>query len=318
MQVHVRMRPRDSHEPHRVSTPLELFFDLAFVVAVAQAASSLHHGLVEGHVADALIGFPAVFFAIWWAWMNFAWFASAFDCDDVLYRLAVFAQMTGVLVLAAGVPRAFDTQDFGIMTLGYVIMRLAMVSQWLRVAVSFEGGRRTALRFALGITVLQVGWVLRLALPDGAAMVAFVVLVVAELLVPVWAERAGRTPWHPHHMAERYGLFTIIVLGESVLSATLAVQGALDTDSTVARPPGRDRRRAADRVLDVVDLLRAAHRAHRGTGPAGRRRARSRSCGATGTTSCSRRSPPRAPGSPSPSIAWAGTRRCRRSATGWR
>jgi hypothetical protein len=54
------------------------------------------------------------------------------------------------------------------------------------------------------------------------------VLVVGELLVPLWAERASPTNWHPHHIAERYGLFTLIVLGESVLAATIAIQSALD------------------------------------------------------------------------------------------
>jgi low temperature requirement protein LtrA len=233
MQLHVRMTPRDPTEPRRVATPLELFLDLAFVVAIAQSAAGLHHGLVDGHVGDALIGFPAVFFAIWWAWMNFAWFGSAYDCDDALYRLAVFVQMTGVLVMAAGIPRAFDDRDLAVMTFGYVIMRLALVGQWLRVALSDPTRHRTALRYALGISVVQVGWLLRLLLPEGWFGPTFLALAAAELAVPVWAEAAGRTPWHPHHIVERYGLFTIIVLGESVFGATLAVQTALDADSTL-------------------------------------------------------------------------------------
>ena len=127
------MTGRDRDEEHRASTPLELLFDLCFVVAVAGAASSLHHGLTDGHFGHALVGYLTVFFAIWWAWMNFTWFASAYDTDDVAYRLLTFVQMTGALVLAAGVPRAFDRQDFAVVTVGYVIMRLAMLVQWLRV-----------------------------------------------------------------------------------------------------------------------------------------------------------------------------------------
>ncbi len=141
------MPPRDTHEEHRSATPLELFFDLTFVVAIAQAGNSLHHGLVDGDAGDALLSFPLVFFAIWWAWMNFTWFASAYDNDDVAYRLTVFVLMTGVLILAAGVPRAFDDQDFGVITLGYVVMRLAMVGLWLRAAAEHPEGRR--LRAAL-------------------------------------------------------------------------------------------------------------------------------------------------------------------------
>jgi low temperature requirement protein LtrA len=228
MQLHTRMAGRDPAQSHRSATPLELFFDLTFVVAVAQAAEGLHHGLVDGHAAEAMLGFPLVFFGIWWAWMNFTWFASAYDTDDAVYRLATLVQITGVLIVAAGVPRALDGHDFGIMTLGYVTMRLAMVGQWLRAAASHPDGRPCALRYAGGITALQIGWVLRLALPDGAGEVGFVVLMALEMAVPLWAESAGRTLWHPGHIAERYGLFTLIVLGESVLASTIAVQVALD------------------------------------------------------------------------------------------
>src|SRR5918999_1432513 len=232
MQLHVPMTGRDPEQTHRAATPLELFFDLTFVVAIAQAASGLHHGLVEGHAGEVLLGFPLIFFGIWWAWMNFTWFASAYDTDDAVYRLAVLVQLTGVLVVAAGVPRGLADHDFGVATLGYVIMRSAMVAQWLRAAASCPEGRRCALRYAGGLAAVQCGWVARLALPGAAGLVGFVVLVAVELAIPYFAESAGRTPWHPGHIAERYGLFTLIVLGESVLSATVGVQVALDTTST--------------------------------------------------------------------------------------
>jgi low temperature requirement protein LtrA len=233
MPLHVRMVPRDPGEAHRVSTPLELFFDLTFVVAVAQASASLHHGLDAGHAGNVLLGYPLVFFGIWWAWMNFTWFASAYDTDDALYRLMVFVQVAGVLILAAGIPRAFEHHDFGAMTAGYVVMRLGMVALWLRAAACDLAGRRTAERYALGIAVVQVGWVLRLALPDSLLVPGFLVLAAAEMAVPLWAEAVSRTTWHPHHIAERYGLFTIIVLGESLVAATVGVQAALDSDSTL-------------------------------------------------------------------------------------
>src|ERR687894_772060 len=116
------MSSRDPDEPHRVATPLELFFDLTFVVAVAPASSTMHHLLVGGGAADALVAFPLVFFAIWWAWMNFTWFASAYDPDDAAFRLLVFAQMAGVLVFAAGVPRFLEDLDPSVAVAGYVIV----------------------------------------------------------------------------------------------------------------------------------------------------------------------------------------------------
>jgi low temperature requirement protein LtrA len=228
------MVARAVDEEHRSATVLELFFDLCFVVAVAQGASALHHAVAAGHVGDGVVGYASVFFAIWWAWMSFTWFASAYDTDDVLYRLTTLVQIAGALILAAGVPEAMAGGDFAVITVGYVVMRLAMVSQWLRAARDDLPHRRSSLRFAAGVTILQAGWVALLALPEALAQPLFLVMVLGELAVPIWAERAAPTSWHPHHIAERYGLFTLIVLGECVLASTLAIQSALDADAALA------------------------------------------------------------------------------------
>ncbi|HEX5109660.1 MAG TPA: low temperature requirement protein A [Vicinamibacterales bacterium] len=228
-----RMRARSPHEPHRTATPLELLFDLVFVVAISEAAQGLHHALGSGHVTDGLLGYLTVFFAIWWAWMNFTWFASAYDCDDVPYRLAVFVQITGALILGGGVPKMFETQQLNLATVGgYVVMRMAAVTQWLRAGAADPERRTTTRRYALGVTLLQIAWVGLLFLNPRLFLPAFVVLAVLELFVPVWAERAVSTTWHPHHIAERYGLLTLIVLGETILAATMAVRSALDMGET--------------------------------------------------------------------------------------
>ena len=229
-RIRVRMTARDTDEPHRVSSPLELLFDLTFVVAIAALTAQLGHGIAAGHALDELAPFLQVFFAIWWAWMNFTWFASSYDTDDVPYRLLTMLQMAGVLVLAAGVPTAFADDDFRAVTLGYLVMRIGLVAQWVRAGIEHPAGRATAFRYAIGITVVQAGWLLRLALaeagvlPSAALVPVFAGLVVLELAVPPWAERTRSTNWHPHHIAERYGLFTIILLGESVLAASTGVQ----------------------------------------------------------------------------------------------
>lgn len=229
----VRMSGRDIAEDHRASTPLELLFDLVFVVAIASLVLQLAHGLAEGHVDD--VGpFLFVFFAIWWAWMNFTWFASAYDTDDALYRILTVVQMAGVLVLAAGVPVAFEHLDYVGVTIGYLIMRVGLVALWVRAAIEHPERRATTRRYAIGVSVVQLGWLLRLLLPPEVGMFAFIVLALADLAVPIWAERTGWTPWHPRHIAERYGLFTIILLGEGVLAATNAVQRALTDGVTPA------------------------------------------------------------------------------------
>ncbi|MGW2412578.1 low temperature requirement protein A [Streptomyces tubercidicus] len=219
---------RNPGEPHRTATSLELFFDLCFVVAVAQASTSLREALTEGDYAGGALRFALVFFTIWWAWMNFTWFASAYDPDDVTYRLTVLVQITGSLVLAAGVRRAFVDGDLHIITLGYVVLRTTLAALWLRAALSDPARRRTTLRFATGVMLCQLGWVGLLFVPDPVRLPGIVVMIVAEVSVPVWAQSAGMTPWHPRHIAERYELFTLIVLGECVAAATVAVRGAFD------------------------------------------------------------------------------------------
>ncbi|MQY05096.1 low temperature requirement protein A [Actinomadura macrotermitis] len=228
------MTARAIDETHRASSQLELLFDLTFVVAVAAVTSRFAHHIADGHVLSGLVPFLQVFFAVWWAWMNFTWFASSYDTDDIPYRLLTMVQMAGVLVLAAGVPAAADRSDYRAVAIGYLVMRAALVAQWLRAGAEDPAGRRTALRYAFGITVAQAGWILWLAaaeagaLPSPARIPCFAALAALELAVPRWAERADPTTWHPHHIAERYGLFTIILFGESVLAASDAVAGALE------------------------------------------------------------------------------------------
>lgn len=219
---------RDTGEEHRAATPLELLYDLVFVVAIAQAAAALHHSISGGHVVESIVGYLLVFFAIWWAWMGFTWFASAFDSDDAPYRLKVGVQMAGLLALAAGVPAAFAGESYLLVTIGYSIMRIGLLAQWGRVYLSHPEYRATAGRYMLGIFVCQLGWISLLAFPNEYWAFGWLVLAPLELAVPYWAERVKVTPWHRHHMAERYGLLTIIVIGESVLAGTLAVQVALE------------------------------------------------------------------------------------------
>jgi low temperature requirement protein LtrA len=152
----------------------------------------------------------------------------------VPYRLAVFVQIAGALMLAAGVSAMFETHTPNVASVGgYVVMRLALVAQWLRAASSDPDRRATAHRYALGIAVLQMAWVGMLFVPE-LWLPGFLILAALELGVPVWAERSAATTWHPHHIAERYGLLTLIVLGESILAATVAVQAALASGEALA------------------------------------------------------------------------------------
>nr|WP_051468853.1 low temperature requirement protein A [Actinomadura oligospora] len=174
--------------------------------------------------------------------MNFTWFASSYDTDDAAYRALTMVQMAGVLVLAAGVPAAAGHSDYRAVAIGYLVMRLALVAQWIRAGVEDPDGRRTAFRYASGITSAQAGWILWLVLgrtdvlPSWARLPCFAALVVLELAVPAWAERAAPTAWHPHHIAERYGLFAIILFGERACSRRPTGSGGALDGGAVGRP----------------------------------------------------------------------------------
>jgi low temperature requirement protein LtrA len=226
---------RSPDEPHRAATTLELLFDLVFVVAIAQVAAGLHHAIAEAHVGDGLLKYGLVFCAIWWAWMGFTWFATSFDTDDVPYRLTVLVQLAGALILAAGVSPAFKEMDFSFVAGGYVVMRVAMVTQWVRAGRAVAENRPGCFRMATGIAIVQVFWVVLMFLHESWFLPGFLLLIAVELAIPYWAWQKLGDLWNRHHVAERYGLLTIIVLGESILAASLALQAAVDAHDLSGR-----------------------------------------------------------------------------------
>ena len=236
---------RDPKQAHRTATPLELLFDLTFVVAFAQAGDQLAHYVAEGHIGTAFWGFSFVVMSITWAWINFTWFASAFDTNDWLQRALTLVQMVGVLVLALGIRPVFhsidagEPLDYGVLAIGYVVMRVAMVAMWVRVALQDPAHRRVALRYARFIGVVQIGWVaVALArIENTPVLVALIVLLwSAEIAGFTLAPRDPRapkgsvhgTPWHAHHIVERFGLLVIITLGEGILGTIAAVSAVVE------------------------------------------------------------------------------------------
>ncbi len=232
------MSGRDPHEQHRAATPLELLFDLTFVVAFGVAASEFAHAMAAGHVLVGLTGFGFAMFAVCWAWINFTWFASSYDTDDWVYRLMTMLQMVGVLILTLGIPDVYASLEHGghvdnvVMVAGYVVMRVAMVGQWLRAARQDPARRSACMTYVVAISVAQLGWIAAIFAHTSVSVTLLIVVVLigVEMLGPVIAERrAGGTPWHAHHISERYGLMAIIALGEGVVG-TVATLSAVVHD----------------------------------------------------------------------------------------
>jgi low temperature requirement protein LtrA len=232
------MSGRDPDEEHRAATPLELLYDLTFVVAFGVAADQFAHLLAAGHLASGLTGFSFAVFGICWAWINFSWFASAYDTDDWAFRLATMVQMVGVIILALGLPQTFHSIDEGhainnrVSVGGYVVMRVAMLFLWLRAARQDPARRRACHTYAATIGLAQAGWILLLLahLTAGTFFLVAAPLILIELAGPVIAERGkGGTPWHAGHIAERYGLLTIITLGEGVIGTVASLSAVVES-----------------------------------------------------------------------------------------
>lgn len=222
---------RDRHESHRAATQLELFFDLVSVIAIAAVTAGYHHAISEGHGLEMLPNFIFIFVGIWWVWLNFTWYASAFDNDDMLHRILTIVLMGGSLTFAAGASHIFETLDFSYGLAGWIIMRSAMILMWLRVAASGPDYRVVGQRYAIGIAFTQVLWtIFYFTVVPGSAgfFLGAIGIYLVEFSVPMLAERTRSTPWHRHHIMERYGLLNIIVLGEVLLSSSLVLRNLYD------------------------------------------------------------------------------------------
>jgi low temperature requirement protein LtrA len=225
---------RDPDEQHRSATPLELFYDLTIVVAFGTAADELAHFVADAHAGAGIAGFAFATFMVVWAWLNYTWFASAYDTDDWLFRIATMVQMVGVLILTLGLREMFAsiddgvTLDNGVMVAGYIVMRAPLLLLWWQASRHDPSSAPAANLYMATIATAQVGWValIFLELSVVATFLLFVALIAIEVVGPVIAEHKGRTPWHAHHIAERFGLLTIITLGE-VIIGTVAALNAL-------------------------------------------------------------------------------------------
>jgi low temperature requirement protein LtrA len=189
------------------------------------------HFVAEEHFAAGIGGFVFAAFAVTWAWIGYSWFASAYDTDDWVFRLATMVQMVGVLVISLGLPQTFASLDHGetldndVVVAGYVVMRLSLLFLWWQVSRHDPERAPAARTYIWMIGLAQVGWIaLAVAdLPIGTTIALLTPLYLLEISAPLIAERKAQTPWHPHHIAERYGLLLIITLGEVILGTVAAI-----------------------------------------------------------------------------------------------
>jgi low temperature requirement protein LtrA len=212
----LRTAEADRYE-ERHATWLELFLDLVFVVAIAELGTSFAH-----HVSGrGFLIYLGLFVPIVWAWAGFTFYATRFDTDDVVYRVFTFLGMFGVAALATTVPSAFEGHGNGF-ALSYACIRIVIVLLYVRARRNVPEARRLTNWFIAMFSVAIVLWFVSLAIAAPWKYVWWAVALAHELGAPPRAWRMMRAaPIHPSHIPERFGLLTIIVLGEAVIAVVI-------------------------------------------------------------------------------------------------
>jgi low temperature requirement protein LtrA len=216
--------PTDGEGDERHASWLELFFDLVFVVAIAELAQEL----VRDHSLAGFAIFAGLFLPVFIAWQGFTFYADRFDSDDVLFRAVMLAAMLAIAALAVQIPDvAAGRHDAGFVA-AYVTLRSLLVALYLRAWPHAPQARPLIARYASGYSLSIALWSCSLLVDPPLRYVLWGVGLAIEYAMPVLAQRVhARVPVDPAHVPERFALFTIIVLGESVVAVAL---GTADTD----------------------------------------------------------------------------------------
>lgn len=204
----------------RKVTWTELFFDLVFVAAVAQVGTPL-----AAHYSFGELGrFAVLLLIIWWAWHGYAVYATRFDTDDRVERAATLLQMVAVVFMAANADQGLDSVSSAGFAAAYAVMRFILVARYLRAA-SRGGSRALARDHAVGFGAAATLWLVSSVAPTPWRYALWVVALAIDLGTAVVASRhTVAVPPHALHLPERFGLFTLILLGEAMVAIMSGIQ----------------------------------------------------------------------------------------------
>ncbi|MCP3974426.1 MAG: low temperature requirement protein A [bacterium] len=212
-----RLRTASQEESHRAATWLELFYDLAFVVAVGQ----LGHRLAVDHGAVGVWTFIALFVPLWWTWASFTFYADRYDTDDLGQRLLAVGQMISIILMAASIGREDSLTAFAV---AFVLAWIVLLAMYWRAYRHVEATRELVRGYLQGFSVGLGFWIVSIWVPGPAKYVLWAIGLLIHFYTP-WRVREiqKNVPLSISHIPERFGLFTILVLGESLV----AIVGAL-------------------------------------------------------------------------------------------
>ena len=209
---------------------LELFFDLVFVLAVAQIARLL----TDNSDLYGFIRYVALFAPVWWSWIGFTFYADRFESEEPAYRILMFAGMLSVIGVAMALADAFTANGDVALVVSYVLTRAVLIACYLRIAYYVPLARAFSFQYPIGLGISSTIFLTSLLFDGGSRYVMWAIAFAIELVTPLLNIRAARSlPIDRSHIPERFGLFTIIVLGESVIATGMGLAGVQWTFATV-------------------------------------------------------------------------------------
>ncbi len=211
---HTSIRLRSAHRLTKPVTWLELFFDLVFVAAVAQVGEPL----ARDFSPSGLVRYGFLFFLIWWAWLGHSMFNTRFLVDDPLQRLFTLIQIFATAVMAANARDALSSRDAAGFSAAYAVVRIVLVIQYIR-ACRVHRARNLARLYASGYGLAAFFWVAAALAPASLRYPLWAIALFVDIATPILSTRhTHKLPPDAEHLPERFGLFTIILLGDSVMS----------------------------------------------------------------------------------------------------
>ncbi len=218
-----RLRLYASEGEPRHATWLELFFDLVFVLTMAELAHLLH-----GHPDwGGIISFAVLFVPVWWLWIDFSYYADQFDVDEGIYRLIYFGIMFGIVVLALTIPEALGVGSTNFAAV-YAALRLVIIGLYMQAWRLVPQSRELTSRYAMSFSIAFFLWLVSIGVPGPARFWLWAIALLIEISNgPITYLTIRHVPVQESHMDERFGLFVIIVLGEAIIAVA---SGVADTD----------------------------------------------------------------------------------------
>ncbi|MGD2183521.1 low temperature requirement protein A [Lusitaniella coriacea] len=214
----LRVSEENEAEP-RHATWLELFYDLVFVVAVSQLA----HNLSKDVSIAGFFSFSALFVPLWWTWIGTTFYANRFDSDTFGQRLLVGVQMLAVAALAVNVHHGLGSTSSGF-ALSYAVARIVLVLEYLWAGWHIPVARGLTTYYAKGFAIAAFFWLISAFVPIPIRFVLWGIGLAVDFATPLTAQRFQRNLLpHAEHLPERFGLFTIIVLGEAIIAVVNGV-----------------------------------------------------------------------------------------------